>query len=117
MRMPRLTSRFFVSALVRQVFTAGGFAATTRKGAEEAGVVFVLVDRMDGTVDLYGPAPQAFMDTAADDRAFELLIAQGTREEAQARLESEKRMDPDFWVVEIEKKGGTDMLQVVDTSA
>ncbi|MEH0071923.1 DUF1491 family protein [Pannonibacter sp. Pt2-lr] len=44
---------------MRQVFTAGGFAATTRKGAEEAGVVFVLVDRMDGTVDLYGPAPRA----------------------------------------------------------
>ncbi|MEP2580565.1 MAG: DUF1491 family protein, partial [Roseibium sp.] len=37
----RVTSEFFVSALVRRVFGEGGFAAVSRRGAPEAGAVFV----------------------------------------------------------------------------
>ena len=51
--MARVTSAFFVSALVRRAMHEGAFAALVRRGAEEAGVVFVLVDRLDGSVDLY----------------------------------------------------------------
>ncbi|WP_179956051.1 DUF1491 family protein [Pannonibacter tanglangensis] len=114
--MPRLTSRFYVSALIRRVMGAGGFAAVTRKGAEEAGAIFVLVDRLDGTVDLFGPAPQAIFETTPEDRLFEPLIRAGARADATARLDREKRMDPDFWVVEIEHKGGTDAVPLIPAS-
>ena len=38
----RLTSDFWVSALMRRVFAEGGFAAVARRGASEAGAVFVV---------------------------------------------------------------------------
>ncbi|MFN4010591.1 MAG: DUF1491 family protein [Pannonibacter sp.] len=114
--MPRLTSRFYVSALIRRVTGEGAFAAISRKGAEEAGAIFVLVDRLDGTVDLFGPAPQAIFESTPDGRLFETLIKAGSREEANLRLEREKRMDPDFWVVEIDSRDGTAALPLIPES-
>lgn len=111
--LARLTSRFYVSALIRRVTGEGAFAAISRKGAEEAGAIFVLVDRLDGTVDLYGPAPQAIFDSRPDERLFETLISKGSREDAGNRLEREKRMDPDFWVVEIDSRDGTAVLPLI----
>ena len=63
----RVTSEFFASALVRRVFGDGGFAAVSKKGALEAGVILILVDRLDGTFDLYGPAPQSMFADGPQD--------------------------------------------------
>ena len=99
----RVTTDFWVSALLRRVFGAGGFAAVVKRGATEAGAVFVLSRGRLGEVSLFGPAPQTSYDSAKpDDRFFTLL---GTGDDAavlDARLEREKKFDPDIWVVEIE---------------
>jgi hypothetical protein len=98
----RLTTDFWVSALIRKVFGAGGFAAVINRGATEAGAVFVLSRDRFGETSLYGPAPQTSYDSAKpDERHFSLL---GVSQEAaiEARLEKEKRFDPDIWIVEIE---------------
>ncbi len=99
----RVTTDLWVSALMRRVFSASGFAAVVRRGAAEAGAVFVLArDRM-GKVALYGPAPQTSYDEARpDERFFGLLQADADPDAVDARLEKEKRFDPDIWVVEIE---------------
>ncbi|MCV0427425.1 MAG: DUF1491 family protein [Roseibium sp.] len=102
----RVTSEFFVSALVRRIFGEGGFAAVSRKGAMEAGAVFVCVDRLDGRFDFYGPAPQAMFSDLPQGRLFERLFSQVERAEIDARLTSEARMDPDYWLVEIEARDG-----------
>ena len=102
----RVTSEFFVSALVRRIFGEGGFAAISKRGAEEAGAVFVCVDRLDGTFDLYGPAPQAMVIEQPQDRLFENLLAQCERAAIDERLHKEARMDPDYWFVEIEARDG-----------
>ena len=99
----RVTTDLWVSALLRRVFGAGGFAAIVKRGATEAGAVFVLSRGRLGEVSLFGPAPQTSYDSAKpDDRFFTLL---GSGEDASvldARLEREKKFDPDIWVVEIE---------------
>ena len=99
----RVTTDLWVSVLVRRVFGAGGFAAVVKRGATEAGAVFVLSRGRLGEVALYGPAPQTSYDSAKpDDRFFTLL---GTGDDSamfDARLEKEKKFDPDIWVVEIE---------------
>lgn len=99
----RVTTDLWVSALLRRVFGAGGFAAVVKRGATEAGAVFVLSRGRLGEVSLFGPAPQTSYDSAKpDDRFFTLL---GSGEDASvldARLEREKKFDPDIWVVEIE---------------
>jgi hypothetical protein len=99
----RVTADLWVSALVRRVFSAGGFAAVVKRGATEAGAVFVLSrDRM-GEATLYGPAPQTSYDSAKpDDRHFLIVGAGEAADALDARLEREKRFDPDIWVVEIE---------------
>lgn len=99
----RLTTDFWVSALIRRVFGAGGFAAVVRRGATEAGAVFILARGRMGEADLFGPAPQTTYDSAKpDERFFSRLNTGGDPEAAEARLEKEQRFDSDIWVVEIE---------------
>jgi hypothetical protein len=99
----RLTSDFWVSALMRRVFGEGGFAAVARRGASEAGAVFVITRNRLGQSSLFGPAPQSAYDSARpDDRQFSALIADGETEAVEARLAKEQRFDSDIWVVELE---------------
>ena len=99
----RVTTDLWVSALLRRVFAAGGFAAVVNRGAAEAGAVFVLARSRLGEVALFGPAPQTSYDSAKpDDRFFTLLGSGDDAAMLDARLEREKKFDPDIWVVEIE---------------
>lgn len=101
--MTRVTSEFWVSALTRRVFSAGGYAAVLRRGAAEAGAIFLVLRARDGTVMLAGPSPQADYDSARPGMRRFTVVAEGLgEEELAARLEKEGRFDPDFWVLECE---------------
>ena len=103
----RVTTDFWVSALVKRVFSGGGFAAIAKRGATEAGAVFVIVRDRLGGAELFGPAPQTSYDTAKPDDRFFTRHALKDEAALDARLEKEKRFDPDIWVVEIEPGRGT----------
>lgn len=110
----RVTSALFVAALTRRVFAEGAAAAIVRRGAEEAGAIFVIIDHLSGRSDLYGPAPQAvFDDERPDDRVFQKLIDQGTAEEISARLSRETNFDSDLWVIAIEDRDGRPFIATV----
>lgn len=103
----RLRSDVWVAALVRRAFSGGAFAAITHRGADEAGAIFVVVDRLDGTCDLWGPAPQADIDAEpSGDRRFERLLARAPRADLAARIASERRFDSDLWLAEVEDREG-----------
>ncbi|CUX22288.1 conserved hypothetical protein [Agrobacterium fabrum str. J-07] len=113
----RLKSEIFVSALIRRVFAAGGFAAVEKKGAEAAGAIFVRQRLRDGRENLYGPAPQSFADDEdimRAERRFETRLADVEGEESAALLERERRFDSDLWVVEIETDEIGTLLTLVD---
>ncbi|MGV2049689.1 DUF1491 family protein [Agrobacterium sp. 22-209-1] len=111
----RLKSEMFVSALIRRVFAAGGFAAVEKKGAEEAGAIFIRQRLRDGRENLYGPAPQSFADDEdIPERRFETRLAGADGEESAALLERERRFDSDLWVVEIETDEIGSLLTLVD---
>src|SRR5689334_24184130 len=75
----RLKTGIWVAAYLRRCNVEGIFAAVRRRGAEEAGAVFVKVNRLDGTGALYGPAPQSAFDEAQPaDRLFVVLIGRDT---------------------------------------
>ena len=103
----RLRSDVWVAALVRRAFSGGAHAGVVHHGADEAGALFVAVDRLDDTVDLWGPAPQAdFGESDTGDRRFERLLARARRADLLARIASERRFDADLWLVEVEDRAG-----------
>jgi len=109
----RVTSGLWVAAYVRRSFVEGRFAAVTRRGVEEAGAIFVVVDRLDGSVDLYGQAPQsAFGTDRPADRLFTPLALGIDREKLGERIAAETRFDPDLWIVEIESRDGNALLDL-----
>ena len=84
----RLTSEFWVSALVRRINGGGAFAALANKGAAEAGAIFIKFRNADGSYDLFGPAPQMVYDeTKPDERQFTLLQSAVAEAEADAALD------------------------------
>lgn len=109
----RVTSELFVSALIRRVYSGGGFAAVEHRGSPEAGAIFVRRRGRDGLETLYGPAPQSFFDESdAGTRMFEIRLADAEAPQIDALLERERRFDPDLWVVELEADGTDGLLDI-----
>jgi hypothetical protein len=99
----RLTSEFWVSQLLRRAFKEGGFAAVMRKGAAEAGSIFIRVRLRSGLSELYGPSPQTSYETdRPQDRLFARILEAAADTEIDAKLEREARFDSDLWIVELE---------------
>lgn len=118
MTTPRLRTDFWVSALRRRAEAAGAFISIARRGAEEAGAIFIQVDRRDGRFDLYGPAPQSFFDDSVTDRLFTLLAREVPGETTRKRIEQEVNFDSDLWLVDIEDREGRAFIETVpDESA
>jgi hypothetical protein len=110
----RVTSALWVAAFVRRCNDAGMFAVVQRRGSDDAGAIFILIDQLAGTADLYAPAPQASFDEAQpSDRLFQKIAAGASNGEVNARLEKEGRFDPDFWVVAVEDRDGRTLFEVV----
>ncbi|MBV2142632.1 DUF1491 family protein [Falsochrobactrum sp. TDYN1] len=99
----RLTSDFWVSALIRRVQGEGGFAYLVRRGAMEAGAIFIKLGSRHGICDLYSPAPQtSYEDDNNGERMFACILRDADDETAAARMEREIRFDPDLWLIELE---------------
>jgi len=112
----RLKSALWVAAYLRRCQVEGIFAVVRRRGAEEAGAVFVRISRLDGTSDLFGPAPQStFDETRGADRTFSPSLATQPAPDAavETYLAREIKFDPDVWIVEVEDRNGRNFLDVV----
>ncbi|RXF72900.1 DUF1491 family protein [Hansschlegelia zhihuaiae] len=101
----RLKSEFWVSAYVRRCQLAGAYALVRRRGASEAGAIFIVVDRLDRTNDLYGPALQSEADDVRG-RGFERLLEAVDGLVVEERLAKETRFDTDLWIVVVEDREG-----------
>ncbi len=108
----RLKSEIWVAAYRRRCEIAGAFAVMRRRGAAEAGAILIKIDRLDGNVALYGPAPQSFFGEGETERRFVRMHPQEAIENAaaEARIEKELRFDPDLWIVEVEDRSGRSFL-------
>ena len=110
----RLKSSIWVAAYLRRCQTEGIFGAVRRRGAEEAGAVFVKVALLDGKAMLYVPAPQTVYD---ESRPIERIFMPTSTEpmpeaSVEERLVREIRFDPDAWIVETEDRAGRHFLDL-----
>ena len=103
----RLKSEIWVSALLRRCQTQGIYGAVVRKGAPEAGAVYVIVDHRDGTLHLFSPAPGPAYDAAGERRWIEEIAFPASSEAVAKLLARRQAADPDIWIVEIEDRRGT----------
>ncbi|MFC0218138.1 hypothetical protein FHS82_000483 [Pseudochelatococcus lubricantis] len=110
----RLKSEIWVSAYLRRCAVEGAFAVLRRRGAAEAGAIFVLVDRLDGTARLFGPAPQSLADEDAGVRLFAPVPLKSgpTPAAAEERLRREIDFDSDLWIVDVEDREGRHFLDL-----
>jgi hypothetical protein len=99
--MVRLKSAIYVQALIRRCETAGAAAYLVRRGAEEAGAVFIKLNRLDRTCTVLSPARRG------DEFIWTRPLGEST-DEARARdyFAKQVRIDPDIWIVEIEDRAG-----------
>jgi hypothetical protein len=112
----RLKSAIWVAAYVRRCHVEGAFAAVRRRGAEDAGAIFIKLNLLDGTGELFGPAPQAVFDeTQTLERAFTRCFGGKPvpEEKIEERLVREVRFDSDIWIIEIEDRTGRHFLDNV----
>lgn len=110
----RLKSGIWVAAYLRRCQGEGAFGAVRRRGAEEAGAVFVKVSLLDGNAMLYVPAPQSVYDDSRPIERFFVPISPAPLPEhaVEERLTREIRFDPDAWIVEIEDRAGRHFLDL-----
>ncbi|MEJ0043141.1 MAG: DUF1491 family protein [Rhizomicrobium sp.] len=102
MTTPRLKAGFFVRATIRRAEVAGAQAFVVRKGAEEAGAVFLKISFLDGTCTVLDQARRG-------DGELVWVKPLGERVEeakASAWFERQVKFDPDVWIVEIEDRQG-----------
>lgn len=109
----RLRSDFFVAALIRRAGSAGAQAVLRRRGAAEAGAIFVKVDRLDGRAGLFGPAAQSEVEDDGVHR-FRRMHADEwlSPADVETRIAREAKFDTDLWLVEIEDREGRPFLEL-----
>ncbi len=98
MSAPRLAAGMLVSALMRRVQAAGGFAAVLHRGDAGAGAILI------ETRDAQGAG--VLLERASDmDGNEQWRIAGAADEAADARADRLQRRlkgDPDLWIIELD---------------
>jgi hypothetical protein len=110
---PRLTSSFWVHALLRRCAGQGQFGAVVHKGAEEAGTVYVVINHLDGLYELLSPPPGPAYDEAGQRRFMREFEAPVAWQRVADVMGSRRRVDGDLWLVEIEDRSGLAGLEPI----
>jgi hypothetical protein len=112
----RLRADIWVSAYLRRCMVEGAYATLRRRGAAEAGAIFVVVDRLDGSQALYGPAPQSEMRDDGIERLWLRMHADEWTDGLwiKSRLDRELSFDPDLWIVDVEDRQGRHFLDIAE---
>lgn len=98
----RLKPGFFVRALIRRAETAGAQGYVLHKGTEEAGAVYIKINRLDGRCTVLSQARAGEGDLVWMRPLGEICDEAKTRD----YFEKQMRFDPDLWVLEIEDREG-----------
>lgn len=95
----RLPAHLEVSALIRSVEAAGGFATVIAKGERDAGVILILTIERGGNARLWERLPN--LDGV---RAFTVTREQNSenKKEFSDYLVRRTSRDPDSWLIELD---------------
>jgi hypothetical protein len=107
----RLRSDFWVAAYLRRVAHEGAMATLRRRGAPEAGAIWLIVERSRDEIALYAPAPQNLImkhDDVGIERCFTAAFDEIWRDRlsVEEKIAREIHFDSDLFLIEVEDKEG-----------
>ena len=103
--MTRLTAEFWVHAYLARLRFQEIPAFVVAHGDDTAGAVLVKLNTLDGQAIAY----QRSFDLMSGARAW-VVLAEGDEREVDAVLARQRSSDPDLWVIEVESRDGTTLL-------
>lgn len=101
----RLATGIWVAAYLARLGQAHLPAYVIARGDATAGAVLVKCARLDGTATLHGRE----WDFDSDGRPWRIL-AEGSETEIDEIARRQRGVDPDLWVIEIESRDGSTLL-------
>ncbi len=102
--MPRLTADFWVRAYLRRLDIANIPAFIVHKGNPTAGAVLVKSNLLNGRAVLF--------HRTYDGEGMRVwsVLAEGAEHEMDQTIASQRKFDPDLWVIEVEDAKGRTLL-------
>ncbi|MEQ8823673.1 MAG: DUF1491 family protein [Filomicrobium sp.] len=98
----RINADLWVMSYVRRLNSDGAPAFVVKRGDEHSGSIFIRINALDGTSDLYGPAA-AGITQVATERCWTLRKS-GDDQTIDEILAREAEYDPDIWLIEVEDR-------------
>ncbi|MGX9356400.1 DUF1491 family protein [Roseobacteraceae bacterium S113] len=105
MSAPRLTSRFWVDAYLARLRFMDIPAFVTAHGDDTAGIVWVKLNTLDGQATLFARRYDFMTDETRWDE-----VQRAEDSAVEGRLASERKSDPDLWIIEVEDRAGRHLL-------
>lgn len=104
----RFKSEIWIMAHIRNAFAQGATACVARRGDPDAGAIFIRVNRLDGTAQLYAPSWAG----AQGERRWAARAAGQALPEADVDTMTTQatKIDPDLWIIEIDDRRGRAFL-------
>lgn len=113
-----LRTDIWVRGHLRRCFAQGLTGAVAHKGNPEAGAVYVRVWLSAQAAKLYAPAPGPAYDDSGSRRWTRVRDGEAlTGSEAEAYVAKQLRFDPDLWIVDIDDRDGTGLLDLARPDA
>jgi hypothetical protein len=104
-------TEIWVKAHLRRCFAAGLTGVVARRGAPEAGSVFVKVTLPDGSGRILSPAAGPTYDEEGGRRwATPLGSEPVPQDDIDRFLNRQIAFDPDIWILDIDDPGGSGLL-------
>lgn len=103
--MARLASGFWVSAYLTRLQAEGIPVYITAKGDATAGAVLVKLATLDGQAVVW----QRSFDLMTGDRTW-VVLSEGEERAVDEVITRQRSTDPDLWVIEVESRDGTTLL-------
>jgi hypothetical protein len=106
-------TEIWVKAHLRRCFAAGLTGVVARRGAAEAGSVFVKVTMPEGTARILAPAAGPAYDEDGRRRWDNPLGGEPVpQDDIDRYLARQIAFDPDIWILDIDDPGGTGLLDL-----
>ncbi|MEZ5923897.1 MAG: DUF1491 family protein [Hyphomicrobiaceae bacterium] len=102
----RLKAEIWVQGYLRICAANGIPAVLVARGDADAGAIYIKLNRLDGTAEVFAPAPAGMSGLESDRRWVRASAGPIPEADADQVIRRQRDFDADLWVVEVEDARG-----------